>query len=219
MGKPKIEEKRAEAVQQIMEAAAEVFGEVGFAGARMDEIASRAGVNKAMIYYRVGDKKAIYAKVLHTIFLEVAERVSRAASEGQSPEEKLAGYIRNLTSMPDKHPYMPNLMMWEFASGGRNFPELVVREMKRILGILTEIIKEGVAEGIFVDINPFIIQMMIGGTMCFYGTTDKLRVKLATTNAKIAELDKDSPERISRIIEELVLKAIKKKQPIDQGVG
>ncbi|HSN67988.1 MAG TPA: helix-turn-helix domain-containing protein, partial [Thermoanaerobaculia bacterium] len=39
---------------QILTAAAAVFAEVGYAGARVDEIAERAGVNKAMLYYHVG---------------------------------------------------------------------------------------------------------------------------------------------------------------------
>ncbi|HVR42592.1 MAG TPA: helix-turn-helix domain-containing protein, partial [Thermoanaerobaculia bacterium] len=41
----------------ILDVAAAVFAEQGFAGARIDEIARRAGVNKAMLYYRVGNKE------------------------------------------------------------------------------------------------------------------------------------------------------------------
>ncbi|MGK2855839.1 MAG: TetR family transcriptional regulator, partial [Thermoanaerobaculia bacterium] len=47
----------------ILEAAADVFSESGFEGARVDEIARRAGVNKAMLYYRVGNKDELYEAV------------------------------------------------------------------------------------------------------------------------------------------------------------
>ncbi|MBW1769410.1 MAG: helix-turn-helix transcriptional regulator [Deltaproteobacteria bacterium] len=57
MKKKTLQEKRDESIQRIMDAATEIFAESGFAGARVDEIAKRAGVNKAMIYYRIGDKK------------------------------------------------------------------------------------------------------------------------------------------------------------------
>ena len=51
-----LKEKRTQSTKRILDAAANVFSEVGFAGARVDEIAKRAGINKAMIYYRIGDK-------------------------------------------------------------------------------------------------------------------------------------------------------------------
>ncbi|MBD3278576.1 MAG: TetR family transcriptional regulator, partial [Candidatus Aegiribacteria sp.] len=48
----------------ILEAAASVFAEKGWAGARVDAIASEAGLNKAMLYYRVGGKEELYRRVV-----------------------------------------------------------------------------------------------------------------------------------------------------------
>lgn len=44
-------------LEVLLNAATVVFAERGFAGARVDEIAARAGVNKALIYAYYGDKK------------------------------------------------------------------------------------------------------------------------------------------------------------------
>ncbi|MCD6588326.1 MAG: helix-turn-helix transcriptional regulator, partial [Candidatus Fermentibacteraceae bacterium] len=49
--------------KSILDAAAEEFAEKGFSGARVDEIARRAGINKAMLYYRIGDKEELYRRV------------------------------------------------------------------------------------------------------------------------------------------------------------
>ena len=54
----------SDARERILAAAAEVFASVGFGGARIDDIAERAGINKAMLYYHVGDKERLYATVL-----------------------------------------------------------------------------------------------------------------------------------------------------------
>jgi AcrR family transcriptional regulator len=62
---------------RILAAAAEVFAQIGFAGARVDDIAARAGVNKAMLYYHVGDKERLYTAVL----VEVLDRGSAALRE------------------------------------------------------------------------------------------------------------------------------------------
>ncbi len=51
-----------ETVRNILDTAVQIFAEVGFAGA-LDEIARRAHVNKAAIYYHVGSKEALYAQV------------------------------------------------------------------------------------------------------------------------------------------------------------
>ena len=48
---------------RILDAATEVFAEKGFGETRVDEIAARAGVNKAMLYYHVGGEEALYAAV------------------------------------------------------------------------------------------------------------------------------------------------------------
>jgi len=64
-----IEELNAE--QRIIEAAADVFEESGFDGARMQQIADKAGINKALLHYYFRSKDLLFEKV----FLLVAERV------------------------------------------------------------------------------------------------------------------------------------------------
>jgi TetR/AcrR family transcriptional regulator len=53
---------------RIMTAAMEVFAEKGLDGARMHEIAERANVNKAMIYYHYGSKIALFEMIFRETF-------------------------------------------------------------------------------------------------------------------------------------------------------
>jgi TetR/AcrR family transcriptional regulator len=71
-----LKEKRDESIHRILDAAMEVFAEVGYEGARVDEIAKRAGVNKAMIYY-------------HNVFGDTAERISENIQDAQSQRRNL----------------------------------------------------------------------------------------------------------------------------------
>ena len=59
----KDQKKENDTARKILETAAQVFAAVGFEGARVDEIAKLANVNKATIYYHIGDKKVLYEKV------------------------------------------------------------------------------------------------------------------------------------------------------------
>src|SRR6185436_18301871 len=69
---------------RILAAAALEFSERGLAGARVDRIARRARVNKAMIYYHFGSKQALYRAVLRDIFARVAARL-QAIGKADSP--------------------------------------------------------------------------------------------------------------------------------------
>jgi AcrR family transcriptional regulator len=51
--------------RRILEAARREFSEKGIAGARVDAIAARAGVNKRMLYYYFGSKDDLFRRVLH----------------------------------------------------------------------------------------------------------------------------------------------------------
>lgn len=55
---------RAERRELILRAAAELFGERGYAGTTLDEIASRSGVTKPILYHHFASKKALYLALL-----------------------------------------------------------------------------------------------------------------------------------------------------------
>ena len=54
--------------EAILQAAELEFAEKGIYGARVDEIAAKAGVNKRMIYEYYGNKEELYKTVLATVY-------------------------------------------------------------------------------------------------------------------------------------------------------
>jgi len=208
MNSESLQEKKSRAIRRIVEAAAEVFGEVGFAGARMERIADRAGVNKAMIYYRVGDKEELYGQVLHEAFADMASRMTRNAERRGTPEEKLRAYIRNIVRTVDRRPHLPRIMMREVASGAKNFPEMAVGDLAAIVGSLAKILADGEKAGVFAKTNPFIVHMMILGTASFYRNMQFLRERLPHFPKSLKELDKTAQGGMAEEIERLVLKAV-----------
>jgi AcrR family transcriptional regulator len=203
-------EKRTQSTKRILNAAANVFSEVGFAGARVDEIAKRAGINKAMIYYRIGDKKALYEKVLHDIFADTAKRIAYNIKETQAPEEKLKTFIHNIARTVDQHHPLAPIMMRELASGTRNFPEVAGQDLARIVSILTSILKEGEKKGVFIKTNPFLIHMMIVGTIIFYKMSAPIRAKQTIFPESLRKLDKHVSGDMDKEIEKLLSKVLKK---------
>ena len=73
----------------ILQTATKHFARSGFDGARVDEIAAEAGVNKATLYYRIGNKEAIYEEIFVEIIGDVLKEIEKKVQVNDSPEEQL----------------------------------------------------------------------------------------------------------------------------------
>lgn len=72
--------------ERILNAAFKEFAAKGFAGARVDQIARRAGINKRMLYHYFGDKEALFRQVLRQ---KMAERKTWGSATPDDPAESL----------------------------------------------------------------------------------------------------------------------------------
>lgn len=88
--------KRMSAVQrrgELLDAASEVFGRRGYHGASLDEIASTAGVSKALIYEHFTSKRELHAELVEQHAGEIFRRLQANTEAGASGEERLRGGI------------------------------------------------------------------------------------------------------------------------------
>ncbi|SHJ19874.1 transcriptional regulator, TetR family [Desulfatibacillum alkenivorans DSM 16219] len=152
---------QSETVRRIIEGATQAFAQGGFAGASVDEIAKTAGVNKASIYYHVGDKESLYGLVLHEVIQDALSRINERLQPDQSPEEKLKSYILGIAETVQKHPPLPAVMMSAVSANGRGLPEMVVSDLVQIYGLLVAILHEGEGMGIFERVDGIVLYLMI----------------------------------------------------------
>ena len=205
-----MKDRRSQTVERILNAATKEFSRAGFAGARVDEIAKIAGVNKATIYYHIGGKQALYAQVVHHLFGNAVEQFNRNITAAQSPEDNLKAFIQTIASMVDRHPELAAIMLREQASGGKHFPEMVAQDLAQILGILTEILDEGVRSGIFRETVPFIVHMMIIGAIVLFKMSSPIRAKLAPLVDSFEKMSTNLSGPVAGEIEMLILNAVRK---------
>jgi len=210
MNQQRSNKKRTETTRRILNTATEIFSESGFEGARVDEIAKRADVNKATIYYHIGDKEALYARVIHDLFGHAAKQVIGNINETQSPQDKLKNYIRTLASIVDQHPEIASIMMREQASGGKNLPELVAQDIAGFVGIITDILDEGTKQGTFIKTTPFIVHLMIIGAIILYKMSTPIRSKYSALSNTFKEKDGHNLKEAAAEVERLILNAVRK---------
>ena len=75
----------AATAKKLLTAARREFAGSGLAGARVDEIAARAGVNKQLVYHYFGDKDALYLAVLEWVYEEIRAQERKLNLEGLPP--------------------------------------------------------------------------------------------------------------------------------------
>lgn len=79
--------------KKILDAATQVFSEKGFGGARVDEIAARAKVNKAMLYYYFENKEKLLEELINRYREETSQIVKKLAKDIDWNDEEQADKV------------------------------------------------------------------------------------------------------------------------------
>jgi AcrR family transcriptional regulator len=187
---------------RILDAASSEFANHGFAGARIDEIARRAGVNKAMLYYYVGDKASLYAAVLMRNFDRVEEALERASVTAGSVRQRLEAVIATLSSVVREIPDHPRIVLREIASGGVNLPPEVATRFAHVFGVVGSLLAEGVRTEEFRPLDPLFTHLTIVGSAVFLHSSAPIRARLAELGAglELPEPDADIESFLSTML-------------------
>ncbi|HEY0590750.1 MAG TPA: TetR/AcrR family transcriptional regulator [Thermoanaerobaculia bacterium] len=164
--------------ERVLAAASDIFARSGYDGARVEEIAERAGVNKAMIYYHVGDKSEIYATVLAQRADSLFRDLGDAIAKQRGPEEKLRAAIETVARAATTNPHFAPMMLREIASGGAGLPPSVLQKAFAVFAVFQRILDEGRREGTFRRIDPVSTHMTIAGVVMLLAAGAPLRARL-----------------------------------------
>lgn len=131
---------------RILDAAVAEFAAKGFAGARVSEIAARAGVNKQLISYYFGGKEGLY----HAMRNHWRAEESAFADPSQPLGRLVAGYVRANTTHRD----FGKLMVWQGLTDDDTPEPGFVEDMRRDL----EHLRGRQEEGEFpADLDPAVV--------------------------------------------------------------
>ena len=145
----------------IFQAAAVEFAELGYDAAGVDRIAARARVNKAMLYYHFGSKRALYVEVLRDMFRAVAARARAIADGPGTAIDKLDTWIATIVAEAALRPWFPPMMLRELASGAPRFDPDTFAMMNAVFGAVRDVIEQGKQEGAFRDADPLLTHLTI----------------------------------------------------------
>ena len=146
-----MKERNAEKSRAMILAAAEKeFAEKGFYGARVDEIAASAGINKRMIYAYFGDKEELYKQILRQSYSKMEEVEELLAEQNLTGEALITGIINAYFDFLSDNPSFVSILMWENLNKGRYLREVESTAIERkTIGCFIQSIEEGKKNGVF----------------------------------------------------------------------
>lgn len=140
-------------ITKILTSAKRNFALHGFEGARIEEIAQEAEINKAMIYYHFKNKKALYEEVLSSFFYDsVAD--PRHFLEGEQKQELLFLMSNILRKMEENRYERCSLIAREMVSRGKTFQELRDKYWVPQFNVFCQTIRKGLNTGEFQTGEP-----------------------------------------------------------------
>ncbi|MFO7625722.1 MAG: TetR/AcrR family transcriptional regulator [Candidatus Fermentibacteraceae bacterium] len=162
----------------ILNAAAEVFAEKGFAGARVDEIAFRAGVNKAMLYYRIGDKEELYRRVVVRGQEGFRSAMMKSLAETENALDTFGSIILGVAEHAFNNRLLPSIILREFAGGASTLPAEALENLREFTEIIRSTMTMGREEGAFRDVDTVTLQFLVIGTILVLSRTVCMRREL-----------------------------------------
>lgn len=150
-------------------AAAAEFAERGYEAAGVDRVASRAGINKAMIYYHFRSKLGVYIEVLRDMFLALGARARTLADGPGSPFDKMDAWVVAIVEEASARPWFPPIMLREIAAGFPNLDPETLSMMQAVFAGVRDIVLEGQRDGSFRDADPLLTHLTImPATLAFF---------------------------------------------------
>ena len=105
--------------QQILTAATAEFSQKGLHGARVDEIAKRAAVNKERIYAYFGSKEQLFRETLREAISEIiSEEQTLLTQLAEDPTRMTEVTLEHYLGFLERHPHFWRLLAWDNLSGG-----------------------------------------------------------------------------------------------------
>ena len=97
----------------IMQAAEKLFGEKGYRGVSIEEIAKAAGVSKGLVFYHFSSKKALVEHILKDAMTTVLTRWDAIARSDESARAKLGMTVKACFDIFESRPYLLRIAFFE----------------------------------------------------------------------------------------------------------
>ncbi|HAN76656.1 MAG TPA: TetR/AcrR family transcriptional regulator [Bacteroidales bacterium] len=146
-------DKNTDTEKNILNAAKQVFMREGKSGARMQDIADLAQINKALLHYYFRSKDKLFEAVVKDIIQNFAfNEIEKLLASDLPFYEKLALFIEKYIELLAKHPFLPIFILNEIAKDAENIQ--LFKPMQLLPTMFSELITGAIKNGVIKPVHP-----------------------------------------------------------------
>ncbi|MGD8749028.1 MAG: TetR/AcrR family transcriptional regulator [Balneolaceae bacterium] len=147
-------EEEIKTEEQILEAAKKVFQQQGFSGARMQEIADQAGINKSMLHYYFRSKDKLFQKVFQEGVREFFPVILEVLNSDLALTAKIEKLVEVYYTLFEEQPHLPSFVIHEMNQHPGRFKEFVQGVGIRIPEKFVKQVHAEIEAGALINIDP-----------------------------------------------------------------
>jgi AcrR family transcriptional regulator len=158
-----VKEQDQKTQELILEAARKVFIRDGFDGARMQDIANVAGINKALLHYYYKNKESLFNLVFEDAFAAFVPQIHAIFSGNGGAVEKLCKYVEAHIELLLKKPDLPTFVIHEIHRDPDRFFNNLISKMPGpppFASFMGQLIQE-MSEGKIREMDPRFVWMNV----------------------------------------------------------
>lgn len=144
--------------KDILKAATKVFIAKGKSGARMQEIADEAGVNKMLLHYYFKSKELLFEEVLKNTLTDLYYSVVEISYNANNFKDSLELFIEKHFEYLYKQRDILGFLLWEVSHNGQNMQEIITQMFQRLgntpFDALTRKVNDAIANGEIKEVQP-----------------------------------------------------------------
>jgi len=183
MGTGEQEEKRS----RILDAAEHVFARRGFHGARVTDIARRAGVADGTIYLYFKNKDDLLVSLFEDRMSRVNAMLLKTLEQTQGARARIERFLAEYLSLADERPSLAEVMSIELRATSKFMKEYKNVKFLQFLGLVGRVVEEGQQEGaIRTDVQPELVARAL------FGAVDELLVRFVMARRKPSDIKEAS---------------------------
>ena len=159
-------DKQQSTEEKILMAARQIFIDRGMDGARMQDIADAAGINKAMLHYYFRSKEKLYGTIVQHIMSNALPAMFDLLESDLKLKDKLKQFIINYLALIRANPFLPLFILNEMNRHPDKFVKwLPIKNLK--VSRFSDQVNEAVSLKLIRPIEPKVLIMNMASMIVF----------------------------------------------------